>query len=330
MSPVNVPAIGAYIREQREQAKISLRQLAQATGVSNPYLSQIERGLRKPSADILQQLAKGLRISAEALYVQAGFLEDKPEGYGVREAVLAAPDLTERQKQMLLEIYDSFRNEPALDAEEALDGPGAAVGDAGLDPAAQTWPELAEGHTAAVPARPVVGQPVVDQPVIEQPVIEQPVIEQEAVEQAGLEEAALERVVAEQAAAEQEAAEQAAAERETQEPAAKQARPKRAASKAAPRTQAGRRVTTRAGGQRAAPRRATSRAAGERVAKARAAPKAASERAGSKAAGPEQASNRQPTADAPEAARPAEPRSGSSSGNRGRAGRARPSTARTR
>jgi transcriptional regulator with XRE-family HTH domain len=321
MSPVNVPAIGAYIREQREQAKISLRQLAQATGVSNPYLSQIERGLRKPSADILQQLAKGLRISAEALYVQAGFLEDKPEGYGVREAVLAAPDLTERQKQMLLEIYDSFRNEPALDAEEALDGPSAAVGDAGLDPAALTWPELAEGHTAAMPARPG---------------IEQPVVEQEALEQAGLEEAALEQVVAEQAAAKQaaakqEAAEQAAAERETQEPVAKQARPKRAASKAVPRTQAGRRATTRVGGQRAAPRRATSRAAGERVAKARAAPKAAaSERTGSKAAGPEQVSNRQPTADAAEAARPAESGSGSSSGNRGRAGRARPSTARTR
>ena len=119
MSPVNVPAIGAYIREQREQARISLRQLAQATGVSNPYLSQIERGLRKPSADILQQLAKGLRISAEALYVQAGFLEDRPEGYGVKEAVLADPALTERQRQMLLEIYDSFKNETTLDAEQA-------------------------------------------------------------------------------------------------------------------------------------------------------------------------------------------------------------------
>ena len=89
MSPVNVPAIGAYIREQREQAKISLRQLAQAAGVSNPYLSQIERGLRRPSADILQQIARGLRISAEALYVQAGFLEDRPSGTGVRDAVLA-------------------------------------------------------------------------------------------------------------------------------------------------------------------------------------------------------------------------------------------------
>jgi transcriptional regulator with XRE-family HTH domain len=115
MSPVNVPAIGAYIREQREQAKISLRQLAQAAGVSNPYLSQIERGLRRPSADILQQIARGLRISAEALYVQAGFLEDRPPGAGVRDAVLSDPELTERQKQMLLEVYESFRKESAAD-----------------------------------------------------------------------------------------------------------------------------------------------------------------------------------------------------------------------
>ena len=78
MSPMNVNTIGSYIREQREQARISLRQLAQNAGISNPYLSQIERGLRRPSADILQQIAKGLRISAEALYVHAGFLEDRP------------------------------------------------------------------------------------------------------------------------------------------------------------------------------------------------------------------------------------------------------------
>jgi transcriptional regulator with XRE-family HTH domain len=122
MSPVNVPAIGAYIREQREQAKISLRQLAQAAGVSNPYLSQIERGLRRPSADILQQIARGLRISAEALYVQAGFLEDRPPGPGVRDAVLADPDLTERQKQMLLEVYDSFRKEAAARNRTVLAG----------------------------------------------------------------------------------------------------------------------------------------------------------------------------------------------------------------
>jgi X-X-X-Leu-X-X-Gly heptad repeat protein len=128
MSPVNVPAIGAYIREQREQAKISLRQLAQAAGVSNPYLSQIERGLRRPSADILQQIARGLRISAEALYVQAGFLEERPPESGVRDAVLTDPELTERQKQMLLEVYESFRKETAADNRD----PVVLVGDVEL------------------------------------------------------------------------------------------------------------------------------------------------------------------------------------------------------
>jgi len=129
MSPVNVDAIGSYIREQREQAKISLRQLAQAAGVSNPYLSQIERGLRRPSADILQQIAKGLRISAEALYVQAGILDDRPPGPGVNEAVLADSGLTERQKQMLLEVYESFRKENAREARTVLVGETIAVGD---------------------------------------------------------------------------------------------------------------------------------------------------------------------------------------------------------
>jgi len=113
VSPVKVGPIGEYIRQQREQAKISMRQLASAAGVSNPYLSQIERGLRRPSAEILQQIAKGLRISAEALYVQAGILEDRRPDSGVREAVLADPELTERQKQVLLEIYESFRRELA-------------------------------------------------------------------------------------------------------------------------------------------------------------------------------------------------------------------------
>jgi transcriptional regulator with XRE-family HTH domain len=140
MSPVNVSAIGAYIREQREQAKISLRQLAQSAGISNPYLSQIERGLRRPSADILQQIAKGLRISAEALYVQAGFLEDRPPGSIVREAVLTDRELTERQKQMLIEIYDSFRKETALARAEAGeladDGSDVPPGVVEL-----TWPE---------------------------------------------------------------------------------------------------------------------------------------------------------------------------------------------
>jgi transcriptional regulator with XRE-family HTH domain len=137
MSPVNVSAIGSYIREQREQAKISLRQLAQSAGISNPYLSQIERGLRRPSADILQQIAKGLRISAEALYVQAGFLEDRPPGSVVRDSVLSDQELTERQKQMLIEIYESFRKETAARAAELGDD------QSGLPPdeAALNWPE---------------------------------------------------------------------------------------------------------------------------------------------------------------------------------------------
>ncbi len=112
-------SIGEYIKEQREQAGKSMRQLAQAAGVSNPYLSQIERGLRKPSADILQQIAKGLRISAEALYVQAGILEDRPADSGVRSALLADPELSERQKQVLIEIYESFRKENAAAAAQA-------------------------------------------------------------------------------------------------------------------------------------------------------------------------------------------------------------------
>jgi transcriptional regulator with XRE-family HTH domain len=91
-----VDDIGSYIRSQRESAQVSLRQLARTAGVSNPYLSQIERGLRKPSAEILQQIAKGLRISAEALYVKAGILEEKPAS-AVTDAVLVDPSLTERQ-----------------------------------------------------------------------------------------------------------------------------------------------------------------------------------------------------------------------------------------
>jgi transcriptional regulator with XRE-family HTH domain len=102
--------IGDYIRQQRNTAKISLRQLAKLAGVSNPYLSQIERGLRKPSAEILQQIAKGLRISAEALYVQAGIL-DLPTGGPVTESIRSDPELSERQKQVLLDVYESFRRE---------------------------------------------------------------------------------------------------------------------------------------------------------------------------------------------------------------------------
>jgi transcriptional regulator with XRE-family HTH domain len=141
MGPVSVSSIGEYIRQQREQAKISLRQLASAAGVSNPYLSQVERGLRRPSAEILQQIAKGLRISAEALYVQAGILEDRWPDSGVRAAVLADPDLTERQKQVLLEIYESFRREAALNALAPSNGSAEAIAGAakpGPDPGSRS------------------------------------------------------------------------------------------------------------------------------------------------------------------------------------------------
>lgn len=99
--------IGSFIRAQREATHVSMRQLADKAGVSNPYLSQIERGLRKPSADVLNQIAKALRVSAEVLYVRAGILEPS-EKSEVRDAVIADTTITERQKQVLLDIYSSF------------------------------------------------------------------------------------------------------------------------------------------------------------------------------------------------------------------------------
>jgi transcriptional regulator with XRE-family HTH domain len=105
-----VESLGDFLRERRVAAELSLRQLAEQTGVSNPYLSQIERGLRRPSAEVLQQLAKGLRISAETLYVRAGILNlDDSEVRSVELSVLADTGLTERQKQSLLDVYKSFR-----------------------------------------------------------------------------------------------------------------------------------------------------------------------------------------------------------------------------
>jgi transcriptional regulator with XRE-family HTH domain len=105
-------SLGDYLRDQRRGAQLSLRQLADQAGVSNPYLSQIERGLRKPSADVLQQLAKALRISAETLYVRAGILDPAESGeFSVQRAVLGDLALSERQRQVLLDIYASFRRE---------------------------------------------------------------------------------------------------------------------------------------------------------------------------------------------------------------------------
>ena len=161
MSPVSVSSIGEYIRQQREQAKISLRQLASAAGVSNPYLSQVERGLRRPSAEILQQIAKGLRISAEALYVQAGILEDRQPDSGVRAAVLADPELTERQKQVLLEIYESFRRETTLNvqASSGTAPQAAAAGNPSPDADPGSADPGAEGPGTAGPGTAGSGAP---------------------------------------------------------------------------------------------------------------------------------------------------------------------------
>ncbi|WP_078308039.1 MULTISPECIES: helix-turn-helix transcriptional regulator [unclassified Mycobacterium] len=99
--------IGGFIRAQREAAQVSVRQLAEKAGVSNPYLSQIERGLRRPSAEVLNQIAKALRVSAEVLYVRAGIL-DRSDASPVRDAIIADTVITERQKQVLLDVYGSF------------------------------------------------------------------------------------------------------------------------------------------------------------------------------------------------------------------------------
>lgn len=104
-----VGTLGDYLKEQRVGAKLSLRQLADQAGVSNPYLSQIERGLRKPSAEVLQQIAKALRISAEQVYIRAGILSSEEQlGGSVEVAILGDARLTERQKQSLLDVYASF------------------------------------------------------------------------------------------------------------------------------------------------------------------------------------------------------------------------------
>jgi transcriptional regulator with XRE-family HTH domain len=109
--------IGSFIRTQRENAQVSVRQLAERAGVSNPYLSQVERGLRKPSADVLNQIAKALRVSAEVLYVQAGILEPSDKSQ-VRDAIVTDTAITERQKQILLDIYTSFTQQNESVQEE--------------------------------------------------------------------------------------------------------------------------------------------------------------------------------------------------------------------
>ncbi len=123
MTPSPVTDLGGFLKDQRQQAQLSLRQLADRSGISNPYLSQIERGLRKPSGEILQALAKGLQISAEQLYVHAGLLDANLDGSvgpaknadgDVRTAIRADSQLTDRQRALLLDLYASFvDDEPA-------------------------------------------------------------------------------------------------------------------------------------------------------------------------------------------------------------------------
>ena len=143
----SVHDVGTYLREQRESARLSVRQLSELAGVSNPYLSQIERGLSKPSAEILGQLAKGLRISAESLYVRAGILEEREDQMPLETAVLADSGLTERQKRVLLDIYESFRAENArLTTDSAPEATPEPITEATPEPT--TGPSLDDAPAA--------------------------------------------------------------------------------------------------------------------------------------------------------------------------------------
>ena len=147
--------LGAFIREQRGSARLSLRHLSELAGISNPYLSQIERGLRRPSAEILQQIAKALRISAETLYVQAGIL-DPPEGTpDLSRAIMADQAISEEQKQALVRIYLSFRREFEEEQSQAAAARRArAADDQAGEPTApeHSDPDPADSGPSAGPA----------------------------------------------------------------------------------------------------------------------------------------------------------------------------------
>lgn len=161
-TPKDLPDVGGFIRDLRRNAKISLRQLAEQAGVSNPYLSQIERGLRKPSAEVLQQLASALRVSTPAMYLRAGLLDDK-EGHGVLAAIAVDADLTMAQKQSLSQIYETFRRENTrlaeaqAEADAAQAGAGVAQADQAADQPASQAADLA--NVAATGPTTVGGTP---------------------------------------------------------------------------------------------------------------------------------------------------------------------------
>ncbi|MGW1407963.1 helix-turn-helix domain-containing protein [Streptomyces sp. NPDC002403] len=157
MASLNVGNLGEYLREQRRNAQLSLRQLADAAGVSNPYLSQIERGLRKPSAEVLQQVAKALRISAETLYVRAGILDERErEELETRAVILADPSINERQKSVLLQIYDSFRRENGFEPgpESGVAAGSGTGGEPGPDAGADAASRLSKASKPSAPSTP--------------------------------------------------------------------------------------------------------------------------------------------------------------------------------
>lgn len=117
--------LGDFIRDQRRTARLSLRKMSELAGVSNPYLSQIERGMRNPSAEILQAIAKALRISSETLYVRAGILDEREGGNDPVREILGDPTISERHKQMLVEIYRSFQAEDAISGQTGAPVPEA-------------------------------------------------------------------------------------------------------------------------------------------------------------------------------------------------------------
>lgn len=154
-TPKDLPRdIGGFIRDLRHNARISLRQLAEQAGVSNPYLSQVERGLRKPSAEVLQQLASALRVSTPVMYLRAGLLDDK-DGQGVLAAIAADPDLSMAQKQSLSQIYETFRRENARHAESDAEAAPAETMSAEPAPAETTPVQAVPTPTPAGTAPPV-------------------------------------------------------------------------------------------------------------------------------------------------------------------------------
>jgi transcriptional regulator with XRE-family HTH domain len=155
-TPKDLPRdVGGFIRDLRRNARISLRQLAEQAGVSNPYLSQIERGLRKPSAEVLQQLASALRVSTPVMYLRAGLLDSEGQP-GVLAAIAADPDLTIAQKQSLSQIYETFRGENIRHGVPAADEP--------------TEDEPATGEPPATDEPPAIDKPVAtDEPPADVP-----------------------------------------------------------------------------------------------------------------------------------------------------------------